>query len=201
MFQKGFSSLCKMHSIYLWLMCKSALVILIMNRMTHAERAIDTLLIKLYIIAIYAINSYNNYINYNYELLQVRSFQKLKFRKCVKTYLEIHYKLKANPLLEFFVQVKNLTFLTISGSEPFPWKPHAQKGFWTRERRIQRMRYARERKVHVQKKRRKEHGTAGGRNEREDKDVRCFLSSYMRPETSPRFRYFFRKQCRTAPVG
>jgi len=43
----------------------------------------------------------------------------------------------------------------------------------------------------------------GERKKREgrDKDVRYFLSSYTRLETSVRFRYFFRKQCRTATVA
>lgn len=70
------------------------------------------------------------------------------------------------------------------------------------------MRYARERKVHAQKKRRKERVGGGGRegekergNGREDKDVRCFLSSSSctRPETSA-LPLFFQKTMSDGPA-
>jgi len=59
----------------------------------------------------------------NYKFLLV----KLMYNR-VKTHPQICHKLKVDPP-DFFAQVRNLTFLAIGGSEPFPWKPHAQKGF------------------------------------------------------------------------
>lgn len=50
----------------------------------------------------------------------------MNFGSASKRIYKFSRSLKANSQ-GFFVQVKNLTFLTIGGSQPFPWKPHARR--------------------------------------------------------------------------